>query len=130
MPSRAIAVRSAAPASMSPPETAGSARAPSPSGSRSSTSRNMGYFPSGDAGTRLEEEAQRRAEDLRRKEREVAAMHSLDAHSGDPLAHLKEQFAELMDDLHGSKNDPDMAAVITSDISLICRPGEEAGGGG
>ena len=46
-------------------------------------------------------------------------MHSLDARGGDPLAHLKEQFAELMDDLHGSKNDPDTAAVRAISFELI-----------
>jgi hypothetical protein len=62
----------------------------------------------------MEEEAQRRAADLRRKESEVSALHSFDSRGIDPLAHLKEQFAELMDDLHGSENDPEMAAVRPS----------------
>lgn len=69
---------------------------------------------------RMEEEAARRAEDLRRKENEVAALHSFDSRSIDPLAHLKEQFAELMDDLHGSKNDPGMASVRPSAPAPVC----------
>ena len=97
--SRPLAVRSAAP----PPVAA----APDPS-PKSTLFDDKALTDNASSRYRAAEEAQRRADDLVRKEKEAAAKNK---NALDPFAHLKEEFAGLIHDLYGSQNDPAMAAV-------------------
>jgi len=99
--SRPIAVRSAAPPPVAPPFE------PALEGTLFDDKALMDNAASR---YRAAAEAQRRADELLRKEQEAVARGAKNKNA-DPFAHLKEEFAELIHDLYGSQNDTAMAAV-------------------
>lgn len=100
--SKPIAVRSAAPPPVAAP--------PDPSPERTLFD-DKALTDNASSRFRAAEEAQRRADELVRKEQEAMARGAKNKNAPDPFAHLKEEFAGLIHDLYGSQNDPAMAAV-------------------
>ena len=99
--SRPIAVRSAAPPPVAPP--------PEPA-LEGTLFDDKALMDNASSRYRAAAEAQRRADELLRKEQEAVARGAKNKNA-DPFAHLKEEFAELIHDLYGSQNDTAMAAV-------------------
>lgn len=98
--SNTIAVRSAAPPTVAPPQPA----------LQETLFDDSALMDNASNRHRAASEAKRRADELLQREQEALA-RGANNKNADPFAHLKEEFAELIHDLYGSQNDTAMVAV-------------------